>query len=168
MKGKKLLLMSGLLSLALVVACGGGGGDGDGDDAWNNNGGMGDNMNDNMNNNAPMQPPPTNPPPTQPPTNPPSGSTVSFSGDVYPILQSRCQVCHSSTGTAKNTRFIVSDVANTYNSVVRLVNTANPPDSDLLEKATNSSPHGGGQVIAPGSNEYNTILQWIQQGANNN
>lgn len=94
--------------------------------------------------------------------------TVSFSQDVMPILQSRCQVCHQSGGVAGNTRFIVADVNSTYNSVINLIDLVNPQNSRLLRKGAGLTDHGGGQVIAPNSPEFQTILQWIQEGAPNN
>src|SRR5205823_6051208 len=40
-----------------------------------------------------------------------------------------------------------------------------PEDSLLLRKATGRTPHGGGQRITPGSDEYRTLLAWIKAGA---
>ncbi len=40
-----------------------------------------------------------------------------------------------------------------------------PEDSLLLCKATGQSPHGGGQRIAPGSEEYRLLRDWIAAGA---
>ncbi len=178
MKLSKLILLGGVLSLTILASCGGGGdGDNDADDGYPGDDG------------TPTQPAPptggddnggsggddTNQPPNNPPSNPspnpqpnPSPNSVSFSKDVYPILNNSCQVCHNPNGVAKGTKFIVSDTAGTYNSVLGLIDTANPANSKLLKKATNQDSHGGGQVIAPNSDSYNTILQWIQQGASNN
>ena len=41
---------------------------------------------------------------------------------------------------------------------------ASPDRSLLLQKATNSMPHGGGNRLAPGSHEYRLLRRWIAQG----
>jgi hypothetical protein len=40
-----------------------------------------------------------------------------------------------------------------------------PAKSLLLQKASGSIPHTGGQKVAPGSAEYKMLLSWIEQGA---
>jgi uncharacterized protein DUF1549/uncharacterized protein DUF1553/Big-like domain-containing protein len=45
------------------------------------------------------------------------------------------------------------------------VDLKNPENSLLLKKPTFAVPHGGGQVLQPGSADYETILQWIRSGA---
>jgi hypothetical protein len=42
---------------------------------------------------------------------------------------------------------------------------AAPDESLLLRKATAEIPHGGGRKIEPDSDAYQTLLQWIEQGA---
>ena len=95
-------------------------------------------------------------------------SAVSFSNDVYPILQNKCQICHGANSPIDAPVFIYSDAQTTYSAVINLVNLADPQNSRLLLKATNQTPHEGGQVIQPNSPEYQTILNWISQGAQNN
>ena len=80
-------------------------------------------------------------------------ATITYTNDVLPILQSTgCTGCH---GWASN-----------YQQVLTKIDTANPSNSLLLLKATNSVSHGGGQKFTTNSPEYQTILNWIQQGAN--
>ncbi len=108
-------------------------------------------------------------------TTQPNSQTVSFSKNVYPILKNNCQSCHGATSGSGNLR-IGNDVITTYNNLMTTtpvvggsyIDTANPSTSLLLQKATNSIPHGGGQRFSSSSPEYQTILNWIQQGANNN
>ncbi|EDP73725.1 probable S-layer related protein (Precursor) [Hydrogenivirga sp. 128-5-R1-1] len=108
-------------------------------------------------------------------TTQPNSQTVSFSKNVYPILKNNCQSCHGATSGSGNLR-IGNDATTTYNNLMTTtpaaggsyIDTANPSTSLLLQKATNSVPHGGGQRFSPSSQEYQTILNWIQQGANNN
>lgn len=45
------------------------------------------------------------------------------------------------------------------------INLKEPQKSLLLTKATAETPHGGGLRFAPGSLQYRTILEWVQQGA---
>ncbi|AMV18060.1 DUF1549 domain-containing protein [Planctomyces sp. SH-PL14] len=47
----------------------------------------------------------------------------------------------------------------------RRVNIASPDDSLMLLKATGAVPHMGGQLTKPGSRYYETIRQWIAEGA---
>ncbi len=89
--------------------------------------------------------------------------TVSFSADVLPILNQSCAGCHGSNGN-----FHLSTATDKYAEVMKFVNTANPSNSRLLLKATNTISHGGGMVLSTQSPEYQKILQWIQSGAPNN
>ncbi|MBL8850176.1 MAG: DUF1549 domain-containing protein, partial [Planctomycetaceae bacterium] len=47
----------------------------------------------------------------------------------------------------------------------RRVNLASPDDSLMLLKATGAVPHVGGQLTRPGHPYYETIRQWIAEGA---
>ena len=47
----------------------------------------------------------------------------------------------------------------------RRVNMASPDDSLMLLKATGAVPHVGGQLTKPGHPYYETIRQWIAEGA---
>ncbi len=108
--------------------------------------------------------------PAQPP------KVISFSKNVYKILQ-RCQTCHNATNHGGNL-IIAKTATTTYNNLMTkipatqgytsFINKNSPSNSLLLQKATNSISHGGGQVFTTNSQEYQTILKWIQQGAKNN
>ena len=92
-----------------------------------------------------------------------------FSTDVFPILETSCTIsCHSSTGIASTTTFIVSDISTTYTGVKTLVDTLNPSSSKFLLKAIAQESHSGGKVFDTTSTQYNTILTWITEGAQNN
>ena len=56
------------------------------------------------------------------------------------------------------------DAAADYATVVMFVDTSAPAGSRLLSKMSGNG-HQGGAVYAAGSPEYQTILQWIEQGA---
>jgi len=92
-----------------------------------------------------------------------------FQSDVFPIFQTNCTTsCHSSTGIAQNTRFVVTNLSSTYAATVTLVDTLNAHNSAILQKATYVIGHSGGKVFDINSTEYNTILSWISNGASNN
>jgi len=93
------------------------------------------------------------------------GATVAFATTVYPLLVPTCQTCHSAGNEAGDTQLLfVGDAAADHAAVVMFVDTSAPTSSRLLSKASGNG-HQGGAVYAAGSAEYNTILQWIQQGA---
>jgi hypothetical protein len=45
------------------------------------------------------------------------------------------------------------------------IDLKSPDRSLLLQKAAGEVPHGGGRRVAPGSDDYNLILDWIRTGA---
>ena len=91
--------------------------------------------------------------------------TLSFATAVYPLLVPTCQTCHSAGNEAGDTQLLfVGAAAADHAAVVMFVDTSAPASSRLLSKASGNG-HQGGAVYAAGSAEYNTILQWIQQGA---
>ncbi len=93
------------------------------------------------------------------------GAPVSFATAVYPLLVPTCEGCHSAGNEAGDTQLLfVGEAAADHATVVMFVDTSAPASSRLLSKATGNG-HQGGAVYAAGSAEYNTILQWIQQGA---
>lgn len=92
------------------------------------------------------------------------GGTLSFAADVLPLLMP-CKTCHVANGQASQTSLLFTGNTNTdYATVTRFVDTTAPSGSRLLAKASGSG-HGGGTVYAAGSPEYDTILNWIEQGA---
>lgn len=93
------------------------------------------------------------------------GAATSFATTVHPLLIASCQHCHSMGAAAGDTQFLLTgDTAADYATVTRLINTATPSGSRLLSKASGNG-HGGGTVLAAGSPGYQTVLEWIQQGA---
>ena len=69
------------------------------------------------------------------------------------------------TAEAGDTQLLFSGAATADFAVVsRLVDIGAPAESRLLSKASGNG-HGGGTVFAAGSPDYQTVLQWIQQGA---
>ncbi len=92
------------------------------------------------------------------------GGALGFATDVYPLL-APCRNCHVSGGAASSSMLIFTGNAGTdYPTVLQFVDTAAPASSRILSKASGNG-HGGGTVYAVGTNQYATILAWIQQGA---
>lgn len=74
-----------------------------------------------------------------------------------------CTQCHIAGGQAQSTRFKV-DVANplaTARSIALLVSSSNPASSRILVKPTRAVPHGGLQVIVPGSADETKLRAWV-------
>ncbi len=101
---------------------------------------------------------------------------VSFQLDVMPVLTAAgCNTgsCHGSARgqdgfhlslygfDPKGDYFrLISEMAG------RRVNLALPEDSLLITKAIGAVPHTGGKVFKPDSSFYETLVQWIRDGAN--
>ncbi|MEL6897621.1 MAG: DUF1549 and DUF1553 domain-containing protein, partial [Planctomycetota bacterium] len=99
----------------------------------------------------------------------------SFVKDVMPVLtRTGCNVgsCH---GAARgkdgfNLSLFGFDPAGDYKRITRemgarRINLAIPSESLLLQKAVGSVPHTGGQLMGTDSVYYQTMLQWLQDGA---
>jgi len=100
---------------------------------------------------------------------------VRFTRDVMPVLAGvgcNAGTCH---GAAKGKNgFKLSlrgyDPEYDYNALVnelqgRRVNRVDPANSLMLLKPAAQVPHEGGLVLRPGSRQYETVLEWIKEGA---
>jgi hypothetical protein len=84
-----------------------------------------------------------------------------FEQYVYPILQSKCQSCHSQGEQAGTSRFrLTGDAKADRAGVVALVYPDYPEGSLLLQRASGNG-HSGGMIFGPDSDEYFTIRNWI-------
>ena len=103
--------------------------------------------------------------------------TVSYSADITEIVARSCANCHSEgrdqSVTGISVRF--DEPLALYERVRRYVNTQDHEASWLLSRP--SGVRHGGQTVpgfdrsgASGSNhdDYDRVLQWIGEGANNN
>lgn len=99
---------------------------------------------------------------TTPPTQTPPKTYVA---DVKPILVARqCASCHTAAaGRQFRLATPASDAAD-YAETMQEVNSATPENSPILRRPAQLLSHPV-RLIPQGSAEYNTILQWIQQGA---
>ena len=79
-----------------------------------------------------------------------------YTRDVYPILNNNCAGCHGG--------WVTGDAAADYAGIVDRVNLGSPNASVLLTKARGQD-HAAGEIIGADSDEYATILEWIEDGA---
>jgi hypothetical protein len=90
---------------------------------------------------------------------------VSFAANVEGLLVASCQHCHSTGGEAGDTTFLLGgDPSADFAAATRFVDVNAPASSRLLAKMSGNG-HGGGTVHAAGTPEYQTVLTWIQEGA---
>ncbi|MCD4682046.1 MAG: hypothetical protein K8R86_02080 [Bacteroidales bacterium] len=107
------------------------------------------------------------PEPQSPPPDP--GETISFNDQIVPIFTSgdKCTLCHKTNSTDPD---LTPD--NAYNSITNmgLVNTDSPADSEIY---TYASPAVNNSHSTPPKQKYTEneaafVLQWIEQGAEDN
>jgi hypothetical protein len=87
-----------------------------------------------------------------------------FTGQVMGrVLSPVCSNCHTQGGTASTANFRVTtnDPIATQASVGQNIDTTNPAQSRILLKPLGSTPHGGGQQLLAGSEEYKLLEQWV-------
>ena len=102
---------------------------------------------------------------------------VSFHLDVMPVfLRTGCNTgsCHGAARGKDGFRLSLFgfDPNGDYFRVtreigVRRINLAIPERSLMIEKSVGTVPHTGGKRFAIGSDYYNTVLNWLKAGANN-
>ena len=90
---------------------------------------------------------------------------MQFDTDLFQAggVLSLCTQCHIPGGQAQSTRFqvAVADELATARSIAGLVNSADPASSRILQKPTMAIPHGGLQIIVPGSAEETKLRAWV-------
>lgn len=93
--------------------------------------------------------------------------TVSFSTDVVPIFaNSKCNDCHSNTGSAKAIiNFESSSLADDLNSK-GMIDKQNPFESIIYTIAKPGAQHKG--TYEYGVDDASKLVTWISQGAKNN
>ncbi len=102
---------------------------------------------------------------------------VSFALDIMPVLtRTGCNTgsCHGAARGKDGFRMSLFgfDPQGDYQRItreigVRRINLAIPEKSLMLLKSIGSVPHTGGKRMEPGSVYYNTMLSWLQAGAQN-
>lgn len=89
---------------------------------------------------------------------------ISFSGDIQPIFSATCTGCHNASHPYLDLREgLAYDQLWTTGANAPYVDTTNAASSLLYQKISTGSMSG-----YPGSSDKETILEWINQGAQNN
>jgi hypothetical protein len=93
------------------------------------------------------------------------GSSASYAADIHPLLVDGCAACHSPTGAASSTTFVLTDNApDDYLSTLEFVDVGAPDVSRLVVKMEGRG-HSGGAIYTRVSPEYAQVLRWIGEGA---
>lgn len=102
---------------------------------------------------------------------------ISFKTDVMPVfMKTNCNTgsCHGAARGKDGFRLSLFgfDPDGDYNRITReiagrRINLALPAESLLIEKAVGAVPHTGGKRMEVGSEYYNTLLEWLENGAVN-
>lgn len=112
---------------------------------------------------------------------------VTYSGDVWPLIESRCSVCHDAAGQEYyDSKVLFTDAAATYDVLIngnvsadtvggftKYVVPGDSASSSLYDKVANDPPSSGGDVM-PGSgvtlsdSDIEIIGTWIDGGAPDN
>ncbi len=100
---------------------------------------------------------------------------IGFESDLLSILTTKgcnSSACHGSPAGQNGFKLSLygSDPHADYDMIIeghegRRVSLDDPATSLFLSKPSYSVPHGGGQLMTPGSDEHTTILRWLEQGA---
>ena len=100
---------------------------------------------------------------------------VNFAGDILSILTTKgcnSSSCHGSPAGQAGFKLSLygSDPAADHRMIVEMHNgrrldRSAPAGSLLLKKPSFQMPHGGGHLLTKDSDEYRTLLTWIEQGA---
>lgn len=105
------------------------------------------------------------------PTEAPS-LTFYLSNISQPIVQSKCIVCHTSTGVASSSalHYVNSSVEGfqqtNYNALINYIETVPNGASLILSKPQGLSAHGGGVQLATGTNELADWLSFVDSAQN--
>lgn len=105
-----------------------------------------------------------------------SNPPLSFTNDVMPVFsKSGCNAgsCHGAARGKDGFRLSLYgfDPKGDYHRLTRemlgrRVDLAVPEDCLLINKAVGAVPHSGGELFKPGTEYYNTLLNWLEAGAN--
>lgn len=99
-------------------------------------------------------------------TQAPAGAKVSFSGDIMPLLQSRCVNCHGGAQIARglDLKSYDSVMAGSQNGPV--VSAGDAAKSLIVKVVTSGNMPKRGQRLTPA--EVQLLTDWINAGATNN
>ncbi len=93
------------------------------------------------------------------------GPGSSYGVDIGPLLLDGCAACHSPTGAASSTAFLLTgSVADDYEATLGFVDVGAPDQSRLIVKMEGRG-HTGGAIYTRASPEHAQVLRWIGEGA---
>ncbi len=84
-----------------------------------------------------------------------------FETAVYPILQRRCQDCHSVGRIGEYTGLVLTGNARMDRAMVLALVVPGDPDASLLLRRATGERHTGQDVLTRDTPEYDTIASWI-------
>jgi hypothetical protein len=110
------------------------------------------------------------------------GPACTWDGDRYfetevwdKVGGARCMTCHKQGGDAEESQFILRDpstlpgrdrddaVRHNRDAFARLARAKEGGQSRLLAKATGGHDHGGGDVLKPGSRDYQILAEFVRR-----
>ena len=110
--------------------------------------------------------------------NPAQPIEINFERDVLSLLTTKgcnSSSCHGSPAGQNGFKLSLygADAAADHAMITtahngRRIDSANPENSLLLRKPSFAIPHGGGHILTKNTDEYRTLLHWLQQGAKRN
>lgn len=88
---------------------------------------------------------------------------TTYEDDIHPLLLADCERCHK-RGAGGYT--VNDDIGASYASAVLRVNPGDPESSLILQKASGTVDHDGGEIsgYAQGEENYLLVLKWINDG----
>lgn len=84
-----------------------------------------------------------------------------FETAVYPILQRRCQDCHSVGRIGEYTQLVLTGNARADRAMVVALVVPGAPTAGLLLRRATGEKHTGQDVLTQDTPEYDTIASWI-------
>lgn len=96
---------------------------------------------------------------------------IDYASEVQPIFDSNCTGCHGGQSGVTLTSYdnAISSVGNQYGT--EIINPENASESPIVDKISNDNPEFGDRMPRNGppyldQDEIDTIVQWINEGAN--
>ncbi|MDP6449202.1 MAG: GYD domain-containing protein [Lentisphaeria bacterium] len=79
-----------------------------------------------------------------------------FATSVFPIIQAKCAMCHGGDAMPE----LPGNADGSYEALKPLIAAGDPDGSDLYQ-IVQGNGHMGGEVLAAGSEELETLRRWI-------
>lgn len=90
---------------------------------------------------------------------------LAFAGAVHRSLLDGCRSCHSASGVAGRSKYVLDGTLDEDYAATRgQVSAARPESSALLRRASGMA-HPGGAIFPASGADYQRLLRWIRDGA---